>query len=360
MQGELGEDLQNLVERFERAPESRLFAPLADLYRKNGDVDRAIELCEKGLEKYPDYASAHVILGKCFYDKGATERARGEFLRVLELDPENMVALKFMGDILLAEDKNVEATDYYKRLLSIDPTNADVNRILKNMKEKFEVKEIDLGAESARIRKSEQPRELATMTLAGIYAAQGYYNKALKIYQDVLQKEPNNNEAQEMVDKLQNLMESSEKERDDSFRDEVLTISMEDVSDELAESTSGGGIEGDDEDLEESMAMDLDSDEEDLEESMAMDLDSDEEDLEESMAMDLDSDEEDREESMAMDLDSDEEHAEEEPKAAPPPQPKKRKTVTKKSPSLEEESDGEKNVENFQSWLEKMQRGPRQ
>ncbi len=238
------EDLQNLIDRFSQSPESRLFAPLADVYRKQGDVDRAIQLCEEGLERFPDYASAHVILGKCFYDKGATERARGEFQRVLELDQENMVALKFMGDILLAEDKRDNAAEYYRKLLSIDPMNEEVARALKEMEEQFQVKEIDLG-DSKSVKRIDHPRELATMTLAGIYAAQGYYNKSLGIYQEILQKEPANKEARDMIGKLQTILDSSERERGMTFDDEVLTISLDDVSEEIAESTVGKGGLGD-------------------------------------------------------------------------------------------------------------------
>lgn len=250
MSGEFSEELNNLIERFEKAPDSRLFAPLADAYRKNGDVDRAIDLCEKGLERYPDYASAHVILGKCFYDKGATERARAEFLRVLELDPENMVALKFMGDILLAEDNREGAVEYFRRILSIDPTNDAVARALKEVQEEFRVKKIDLGDDKT-VKKVESPEELATMTLAGIYAAQGYYNKALKIYQEIIMKEPDNSEALEMVEKLQSMMDSSEMERDSAFGDDVLKISLDDVSEQLKESTAGEGGAGVDELVEE-------------------------------------------------------------------------------------------------------------
>lgn len=240
MTGEFSDELNNLKERFEKAPESRLFAPLADAYRKSGEVERAIELCEEGLERYPDYASAHVILGKCFYDKGATERARAEFLRVMELDPENMVALKFMGDILLAEGNREKAVECYSRLLTIDPTNEVVARMLEEVQEEFQVKKIDLDDDKA-VKKVESPKELATMTLAGIYAAQGYYNKALKIYKDIIRKEPGNSEAQEMVEKLQSMMDSSERERDSAFKDEALTISLDDISEELVDSTVGEG-----------------------------------------------------------------------------------------------------------------------
>jgi tetratricopeptide (TPR) repeat protein len=235
----MSEELRNLIERYDRARDSRIFAPLADAYRKNGDVDKAIEILERGLEKMPQYASAHVILGKCYYDKGATERAKAEFRRVLELDGENLVALKFMGDILLAEDKRPEASEFYRRILSIDATNTEVARALKEMETSFVVKEIDLA--DAKAMRDERPRELATMTLAGIYAAQGYYNKALSIYHDVLEREPGNMEAKEMVAKLEALMNATEAERDKAFREDVLTISLSDISEGLVSSTAGHG-----------------------------------------------------------------------------------------------------------------------
>jgi tetratricopeptide (TPR) repeat protein len=245
----MSDELRNLIERYDRARDSRIFAPLADAYRKNGDVDKAIEILERGLEKMPHYASAHVILGKCYYDKGATERAKAEFRRVLELDGENLVALKFMGDILLAEDKRPEAAEFYRRILSIDATNTEVARALKEMETSFVVKEIDLA--DAKSMRDERPRELATMTLAGIYAAQGYYNKALRIYHDVLEREPGNMEAKEMVAKLETLMNAAEAERDKAFHEDVLTISLSDISEGLVSSTAGHGGEAAEETAEE-------------------------------------------------------------------------------------------------------------
>lgn len=247
MTGDLSEEITQLAERFRNAPESRLFAPLADAYRKSGLVDKAVQLCEEGIKRFPDYASAHVILGKCYYDKGATERSKAEFTRVLEIDPENMVALKYLGDILLGESMQEQASEFYNRLLAIDPTNEEVSRIMEEMKSEFIVRKIDLE-ESDRVKQVHEPSELATMTLAGIYASQGYYTKALRMYRDIVGKEPGNEEAARMIDKIGSLIDSSEEEREEAFDDKVLTISVDDVSQEIMESTSGhGGRSGEDE-----------------------------------------------------------------------------------------------------------------
>jgi tetratricopeptide (TPR) repeat protein len=246
MNDDLRAEIRHLQERYDRAPESRIFAPLADACRKGGDVDRAIALCEKGLERYPDYASAHVILGKCFYDKGATERSRAEFERVIEIDPENMVALKFMGDILMSEGDREGATSCYRRILAIDPTNEEVSGKLEGLENEFREKEIDLSDDSS-YRKSGKTDELATMTLAGIYTAQGYYNKALKIYREILEAEPGNSEASEMIGKIETMIESSNRELEETFDEEVMSISIDDVSDDMAENTAGPGTGSPDE-----------------------------------------------------------------------------------------------------------------
>lgn len=240
MNVDLNAEIRHLQERYDKAPESRIFAPLADACRKNGDVDKAIELCEAGLERYPDYASAHVILGKCFYDKGATERSRAEFERVIEIDPENMVALKFMGDILMSEGDRDGATSNYRRILAIDPTNEEVSGTLEGLENEFREKEFDLS-DKKKIKGAGQPGEMATMTLAGIYTAQGYYNKALKIYEEILEAEPGNREASEMTGKIKTMIESSNRELEETFDEEVMTISIDDVSDEMIENTAGPG-----------------------------------------------------------------------------------------------------------------------
>jgi tetratricopeptide (TPR) repeat protein len=252
MNDDLGAEIRRLQEKYDRFPDSRLFAPLADAYRKSGEVDRAIELCEKGLEGYPAYASAHVILGKCFYDKGATERSRAEFEHVIEIDPENMVALKFMGDILMSEGDRDASISCYRKILAIDPTNDEVSGKLKGLEDEFREREIDLG-NADTVRKTGQPADLATLTLAGIYAAQGYYNKALKIYSEILDAKPDNKEAAEMVAKIKDMIDSSNREVEETFDDEVMSISLDDISHDMhdmIENTAGPGTgfpEGEDE-----------------------------------------------------------------------------------------------------------------
>ncbi|MFO7914890.1 MAG: tetratricopeptide repeat protein [Candidatus Krumholzibacteriales bacterium] len=243
MDSELNEEFKQLLERYESSPDSRLFAPVADMYRKRGELEEAIETCNQGLEIYPDYVSARVILGKCFYDKGASERAKTEFEKVLDLDPENMVALKFLGDISLAENKTGRATDYYRKLLEIDPTNDRIREVYEELNSEFEPTEIDLE-KGDQVKSVVDETEPATMTLAGIYASQGYYGRAARIYRSILADNPGNEDVRKMLEKIQDKVSETDSERENAFDDddEVMTISLDDVSDEIVENTSGTGV----------------------------------------------------------------------------------------------------------------------
>ena len=94
-------ELQFEIEKLERKhaehPEGRFFVPLANAYRKMGDVETAEALLRAGVERHPDYLSAHIVLGRCLADRGAVSQAEEEFRFVLVQDPQNLIAKNFAG-----------------------------------------------------------------------------------------------------------------------------------------------------------------------------------------------------------------------------------------------------------------------
>jgi tetratricopeptide (TPR) repeat protein len=87
---------------------SRFFAQLADSYRREGDLDRAIELLVRGLERNPDYLTARIILARCYRDRGDLDQALEEYDRILDLDPFHTSALREKIEVLLGTG-NLEA-----------------------------------------------------------------------------------------------------------------------------------------------------------------------------------------------------------------------------------------------------------
>ncbi len=129
-------EIEKLERRFAENPTGRNFAPLADAYRKAGELDRAIELCKGGLERHPDYVSAHIVYGRCLLNQKNDPAAEDVFRKVLTLDPENIIGLKVLGDIAARGGRFDEAVEWLTRLLAADPMNGDAAEALAYAKGK--------------------------------------------------------------------------------------------------------------------------------------------------------------------------------------------------------------------------------
>jgi tetratricopeptide (TPR) repeat protein len=216
-------DLEKLFEKLRLDPDSLVFAPLADGCRKAGRLEEALDICTQGVSQHPDYASGHVVLGKCYYDNQEIDMAAETFNTVLSLDENNLVALKFLGMIQAESGDETAAREHFRHILALDPENTEIRTQLEHLQvdqagkddrvmtadsdestdkesvsgEEFEGKTISLG------EATETSDEFATLTLADIYASQGYTDKAIKIYREVLKDRPGNTMARDKLAALE-------------------------------------------------------------------------------------------------------------------------------------------------------------
>ncbi len=231
-------EIDELFERYRRAPGSHVFAPLADAYRKLGLIDEALDICARGLSANPRYASGYVVQGKCQFDAGRADRAEESFKKVLEIDTQNLVALRYLGIIRAGCGDAEGARAHFEHILVLDPDDKEIRQRLDALSESAPVSANTLVEEIEQVLKPEPARApsvapvtarveapasaddevmdlpevrdefegspillgdesvtteyIATVTLADIFASQGYSAKALKIYQDVMRRQPNN------------------------------------------------------------------------------------------------------------------------------------------------------------------------
>ena len=125
-----GSRLQELTAKYMQNPR-RFFVPLANEYRKGHDLDRAIALCREHLSSQPGHMSGHIVLARAYYEKGDIAAAREVFLTSVELDDENLIALRHLGDIARARNDVTEARQWYVRVLDADPQNEEMERVLR-------------------------------------------------------------------------------------------------------------------------------------------------------------------------------------------------------------------------------------
>src|SRR5688572_269714 len=108
----------------------RYFAPLANEYRKAGDLERAIEICRAHLPQQPGHMSGHIVYGQALYEARQLDEAKTVFEAALALDPENLIALRHLGDIARDTGDPGTARVWYTRVLDADPRNDEVAAML--------------------------------------------------------------------------------------------------------------------------------------------------------------------------------------------------------------------------------------
>ncbi len=139
--------IDDLLKQFAGNPR-RVFARLANEYRKRGELASAIEICRSHVPLQPGYISGHIVLGQALYDSGSLEEARSSFETALALDPENLIALRHMGDIARATGSVESARGWYRQLLEIDPQNEEVAAQLESLGESDAAPATSSGADS--------------------------------------------------------------------------------------------------------------------------------------------------------------------------------------------------------------------
>ena len=124
--------IDELQKKFDENPR-RYFAPLANEYRKAGELEQAILICQEYLPQQPGHMSGHIVYGQALYELGRHEEAKAVFETALALDPENLIALKHLGDIARNAGDTKGARVWYQRVLEADPRNEEIAQIMLSL-----------------------------------------------------------------------------------------------------------------------------------------------------------------------------------------------------------------------------------
>ena len=246
----IAQEIRRLEEQYAFRPDSLVFGRLADLHRKAGNPDRALDILEEGLQRHPRYLSAHIVRARCLRALDRHDEARDAFREVLELDGQNLVALRSLAEMALERGEPEEAGRHLRTLLQADPHHDEARRMLAEAEAELrstaeaspddseppeagragedereggarpsgdrpshpsaaateeeveelreQVEELDLGEPAA----ADDDGEMATRTLAGLYETQGFYREAVEMYERLLEERPGS-EAEEIRERLE-------------------------------------------------------------------------------------------------------------------------------------------------------------
>ena len=126
--------IEELEKRLADDPNSRMFVQLAEEYRKQGLLENAIEICEQGLAKHPQYPSAHVALGRALLEAETFDRASEEFESVLAQVPDNILANKFLGETYHRLGRYDESIQKYQIVQTLAPEDTEIEHKIEAVK----------------------------------------------------------------------------------------------------------------------------------------------------------------------------------------------------------------------------------
>jgi len=119
----MADRIAKLEKAFRQHPDLPLFARLADRYLRRGMVFKALDLCQKGCARFPEYAPGFFVLGRLLETRRDLEGARSAVGRALSLDAENPAGFKHLAAIceqLGDSDRARKALDRARRLDPLD------------------------------------------------------------------------------------------------------------------------------------------------------------------------------------------------------------------------------------------------
>ncbi len=113
--------ITDLTRRLQKDPGSRVFFELAREQHAAGSLQEAARVCRDGLKKHPAYHSARVLLGRVLIDLKEFGQASRELEIVVRHAPDNLLAIRLLGEALAGANERASALETFQKLLSLNP-----------------------------------------------------------------------------------------------------------------------------------------------------------------------------------------------------------------------------------------------
>ena len=128
------DDVSRLSDVLARDPASLVFVPLGEALRRQGQLDLALRVAVRGLERHPHLADGHDLLARIAVDRGELQRAFDEWDMVLRLADGHAGALRGMGFICFQQGRLDEAEQYLSAAAEASPGDEGLMQALANVR----------------------------------------------------------------------------------------------------------------------------------------------------------------------------------------------------------------------------------
>ena len=189
-------------------PSARLI--LLEILKSEGESERLIKACLKALDSFPDDISIRKLLAETYFEQGSIDLAKIELVKISKQINKLSSIFKLQFEIFRKEDKIEDAINSLKLYLAHNSQDEDAAQLLSEL----------------TTPPKEETSVLPTSTLAELYYKQGELKEAIKIYEQVIRKSPDDDEAKKRCNELKEIEKGEEfkKSNEAIIKEKKLTL----------------------------------------------------------------------------------------------------------------------------------------
>jgi tetratricopeptide (TPR) repeat protein len=186
------------------------FAERAAEYLARGETAEANRLCRTGVERFPWYATGHLVLGRCCERAGHYRAAAGCYRQVLQMLPGLAAAEEALARVSGRPDEDESGVEFLLRQLGqVKRPPPDTEERGPDRAENVRGRRVEDGDAG---RPEGSGGRIVTATLAEIYARQGQYGEAVEAYRLLIRLRPEDaGRVGERLGELERLLQGAHK-----------------------------------------------------------------------------------------------------------------------------------------------------
>ena len=173
-------------------PSARLI--LLKILKSEGESERLIKACLNVLNSFPDDISIRKLLAETYFEQGSVDLAKIEIEYITNQINNLSSVFKLQCEIFRKEDRTEDAINSLQLYLAHNSQDEAAIQILSEL----------------TTSPKEEISVLPTSTLAELYYKQGELEEAIKIYEQVIRKFPDDEEAKKRCNELKQIEKKGE------------------------------------------------------------------------------------------------------------------------------------------------------
>jgi tetratricopeptide (TPR) repeat protein len=182
-------------ERLAKDPTSLAFAQLADLYRKAGRAADAIATCRSGLQRYPHYTTARLILAKTLLAENDPTAALAEIEAILQVSPKDVQCHRLAAEAYRRLGHLDAAVKALEAAVALDPGDRESRALLSVLST-----DAPRAPETTGVARLLNDDTFITAAFGALCLEQGLADEAALVFTRILRRDPSNTEARERLE----------------------------------------------------------------------------------------------------------------------------------------------------------------